>query len=207
MMNPLHRPRPSPGPRPRSDDGSLACYAVVVTAASLLLFTILAATVSLVKAGALAGAAAVVFGATGCLSRVCTNVEAAPVLLTTAMSAARARGACGLVDAAIDALPAFAYARPGHGNGADGGSSSSSKARRSALCSVCLEDVEAGEVVRRLPACGHLFHVECIDMWLHSHATCPLCRSGVSPPGRVGVTKLMTAEGGPPDGDDALPPV
>nr|CAB3446278.1 unnamed protein product [Digitaria exilis] len=201
MMNPLHRPRPSPGPRPRSDDGSLACYAVVVTAASLLLFTILAATVSLVKAGALAGAAAVVFGAAGCLSRVCTNAEAAPVLPTTAMSVARARGACGLVDAAIDALPVFVYARPGHG-GADGGSSSS-KAGRSALCS----DVEAGEVVRRLPACGHLFHVECIDMWLHSHATCPLCRSEVSPPRRVGGTKLMTAEGGSPDGDDALPPV
>jgi hypothetical protein len=50
----------------------------------------------------------------------------------------------GLRDAmALGALPTFPYeggglARP--------------------LCTVCLEDVRAGETVRRLPACGHLFH-------------------------------------------------
>lgn len=187
-------------PSRRHDDGSLACYGVVVTAASLLLFIILAATVSLAKAGALAGAAAVVFGAAGCVSRACANAEASPVLPTTVTPAvARARGACGLVDAAIDALPAFVYARPGHG--ADGGSSKVGK--RSALCPVCLEDVEAGEVVRQLPACGHLFHVECIDMWLHSHATCPLCRSEVS--SRRDGGKLTAEAGGAPE--DALPPV
>ncbi|KAH0937435.1 hypothetical protein HID58_004896 [Brassica napus] len=34
---------------------------------------------------------------------------------------------------------------------------------------------------RKLRICGHGFHVECIDMWLSSHSTCPLCRSPVLP--------------------------
>jgi hypothetical protein len=52
-------------------------------------------------------------------------------------------------------------------------------------CSVCLEDVRGGEMVRRLPECRHLFHVGCIDAWLHSSSTCPLCRSDLSPRRRV----------------------
>jgi hypothetical protein len=46
-------------------------------------------------------------------------------------------------------------------------------------CAVCLGDVEKGEMVRRLPACHHEFHRECVDQWLRTHATCPICRSGV----------------------------
>ena len=197
MLSLLHRRRPPP-PSPHPDDGSLACYGIVVATASLLLFTILAATVSLAKAGALAGAAAVVFVAAGCVSRCCAGGGGAGPALPTTVAPARARAACGLVDAAIDALPAFAYARPG-ACGAEGGGGGS-KSGRCALCPVCLEDVEAGEMVRQLPACRHLFHVECVDMWLHSHATCPLCRCQVSPQ-QVGVK--LTAAADPPD--DAPP--
>ncbi|KAJ3695750.1 hypothetical protein LUZ60_001127 [Juncus effusus] len=46
-------------------------------------------------------------------------------------------------------------------------------------CSVCLSEVEEGEEARILPKCNHGFHVKCIDMWFHSHTTCPLCRSPV----------------------------
>ena len=46
-------------------------------------------------------------------------------------------------------------------------------------CVVCLCEFEEGEKGRVLPRCNHSFHTECIDMWLHSHSTCPLCRTPV----------------------------
>lgn len=46
-------------------------------------------------------------------------------------------------------------------------------------CAVCLSEVADGEKVRTLPKCDHRFHVDCIDMWFHSHDTCPLCRAPV----------------------------
>ncbi|KAK9056533.1 hypothetical protein SSX86_023895 [Deinandra increscens subsp. villosa] len=47
-------------------------------------------------------------------------------------------------------------------------------------CSVCLCELEQGEKTRILPKCNHVFHAECIDMWFHSHSTCPVCRNLVS---------------------------
>ncbi|ERM96021.1 RING-H2 finger protein ATL2 [Amborella trichopoda] len=46
-------------------------------------------------------------------------------------------------------------------------------------CAVCLCEFQENEKVRLLPKCNHKFHIECIDMWFHSHSTCPLCRSCV----------------------------
>ncbi|XP_004494894.1 RING-H2 finger protein ATL3-like [Cicer arietinum] len=48
-------------------------------------------------------------------------------------------------------------------------------------CAVCLSEVVEGEKVRILGKCNHVFHVDCIDMWFHSHSTCPLCRTTVEP--------------------------
>jgi hypothetical protein len=44
---------------------------------------------------------------------------------------------------------------------------------------VCLEEYEAKDVVRVLPACGHAFHAACIDAWLRQHPTCPVCRASL----------------------------
>ncbi|XBI70812.1 hypothetical protein VPH35_065206 [Triticum aestivum] len=42
-------------------------------------------------------------------------------------------------------------------------------------CSVCLEQVVAGDLLRSLP-CLHRFHVNCIDPWLRQQGTCPICK-------------------------------
>ncbi|CAN6202485.1 unnamed protein product [Urochloa humidicola] len=77
----------------------------------------------------------------------------------------RPGAAAGMDAAAISALPAaFGYKREHPATGW-------------AQCAICLGLVRAGEAVRRLPACGHLFHAGCIDKWLRAHATCPLCRA------------------------------
>lgn len=44
-------------------------------------------------------------------------------------------------------------------------------------CAVCLCEFQEGEELRTLPACRHSFHVLCIDVWLYSHSSCPICRS------------------------------
>ncbi|KAF5750951.1 hypothetical protein HS088_TW03G01291 [Tripterygium wilfordii] len=45
------------------------------------------------------------------------------------------------------------------------------------VCAVCLCEFTEGEDIRVLADCAHSFHVACIDMWLHSHSNCPLCRA------------------------------
>ena len=62
----------------------------------------------------------------------------------------------------------------------------SDKGQRYAVeCAVCLAELQDGEEARFLPRCGHGFHAECVDMWLASHTTCPLCRLTVSKPDDV----------------------
>lgn len=53
-------------------------------------------------------------------------------------------------------------------------------------CAVCLCEFSDSDVLRLLPLCGHAFHIQCIDTWLLSNSTCPLCRnliisSGICP--------------------------
>ncbi|XP_021835443.1 E3 ubiquitin-protein ligase SDIR1 isoform X2 [Spinacia oleracea] len=42
-------------------------------------------------------------------------------------------------------------------------------------CTVCLEQVKRGELLRTLP-CLHQFHANCIDPWLRQQGTCPICK-------------------------------
>lgn len=49
-------------------------------------------------------------------------------------------------------------------------------------CAVCLNEFEESETLRLIPKCDHVFHPECIDAWLESHVTCPVCRANLAPP-------------------------
>ncbi|XP_031493917.1 brassinosteroid-responsive RING protein 1 [Nymphaea colorata] len=45
-------------------------------------------------------------------------------------------------------------------------------------CAVCLYEFEAGDEIRRLTNCRHIFHRACLDRWMdHDQRTCPLCRT------------------------------
>ncbi|KAL3504799.1 hypothetical protein ACH5RR_034640 [Cinchona calisaya] len=46
-------------------------------------------------------------------------------------------------------------------------------------CAVCLNEFEDDETLRLLPKCSHVFHPDCIDAWLASHITCPVCRANL----------------------------
>ncbi|PWA70208.1 Actin-binding FH2 [Artemisia annua] len=67
--------------------------------------------------------------------------------------------------AAVSLVPSFKYKK---------------QVEQDTECSVCLSNFEEGEEVRKLPLCDHCFHATCIDMWLHSHIHCPLCRTPVT---------------------------
>lgn len=62
------------------------------------------------------------------------------------------------------------------------------------LCPICLDDFVGGETeVRELP-CKHIFHPECIDLFLRDTSSlCPMCKKSALPAGYcpVKVTNLM----------------
>ncbi|CAA7015681.1 unnamed protein product [Microthlaspi erraticum] len=44
------------------------------------------------------------------------------------------------------------------------------------ICPICLSEYAKTETLRCIPECDHCFHVECIDVWLKIHGSCPICR-------------------------------
>ncbi|KAE8708966.1 RING-H2 finger protein ATL72 [Hibiscus syriacus] len=46
-------------------------------------------------------------------------------------------------------------------------------------CCICLGVFEDGEKAKVLPHCQHCFHPECVDRWLSSESSCPLCRTSL----------------------------
>jgi hypothetical protein len=46
-------------------------------------------------------------------------------------------------------------------------------------CTICLEHYQKGQTRKCLP-CLHGFHEDCIDTWLRSNASCPICKHHLS---------------------------
>ncbi|XP_054819916.1 NEP1-interacting protein-like 2 isoform X1 [Prosopis cineraria] len=47
------------------------------------------------------------------------------------------------------------------------------------FCSICFQEFEDEDVVRKLPKCDHIFHFHCVDKWLIQQGSCPMCRTFV----------------------------
>jgi len=73
----------------------------------------------------------------------------------------------GLDDSVINAIPFFIYTT----------NRSEQEEESCGECAVCLEEFQDNDHIRTLPLCSHTFHLNCIDVWLRSNASCPICRS------------------------------
>ena len=52
-------------------------------------------------------------------------------------------------------------------------------------CSICMEDFKEADHIRKLPPCGHIFHLHCVDTWLVRSTVCPVCRAELRSPEEV----------------------
>uniref|UniRef100_A0A0E0B434 RING-type E3 ubiquitin transferase n=1 Tax=Oryza glumipatula TaxID=40148 RepID=A0A0E0B434_9ORYZ len=108
--------------------------------------------------------------------------------------AARSRRQRGLDQSVLATFPTMAYADV-----------KAHKSVKGALeCAVCISEFDDDETLRLLPKCSHVFHQDCIDTWLASHATCPVCRAnlvdGASEPASDVAAELPTAPAPRPEG-------
>ena len=46
-------------------------------------------------------------------------------------------------------------------------------------CCICRENFRDTDIVRKINSCGHVFHINCVDTWLESNTTCPMCRHDI----------------------------
>ncbi|KAL4281756.1 hypothetical protein GQ457_03G029920 [Hibiscus cannabinus] len=76
----------------------------------------------------------------------------------------------GLDSSVIESFPTFVYSTvKGYKMGKEA----------TLECAICLNEFQDDETLRLIPKCGHVFHPHCIDVWLSSQSTCPVCRANL----------------------------
>ncbi|KAL6878430.1 hypothetical protein ACP4OV_012600 [Aristida adscensionis] len=110
---------------------------------------------------------------------------AAAAAAAFASAANGGRRRTGLDASVMESLPVLTY-----------GTAKAVKASRGALeCAVCLAEFDDdGEKLRLLPGCCHVFHAACIDVWLATHVTCPVCRADLSDPAVADAGHVLAAD-------------
>ncbi|RWV94538.1 hypothetical protein GW17_00042913 [Ensete ventricosum] len=113
-----------------------------------------------------------------CRRRSSSTVTALPLSLTRSRSASGSSGAAddsALSDrenaVLIDSLPVFTLAF-----------ALASLPMSSPDCAVCLCPFSPHDELRLLPACRHAFHSSCVEPWLRTTPSCPLCRASIALP-------------------------
>ncbi|ESQ52109.1 hypothetical protein EUTSA_v10016848mg [Eutrema salsugineum] len=91
-----------------------------------------------------------------------TDADAEARMVRIRRSAAR-----GLNAETIESFPTFVYSEVKAVRIGKGG----------VECAVCLCEFDDDETLRLMPPCCHVFHADCVDVWLSDHSTCPLCRA------------------------------
>ncbi|CAM0953433.1 unnamed protein product [Alopecurus aequalis] len=109
-------------------------------------------------------------------AKFCHNASLPPLLPTTNSPGRMVTGtaadvqavaeATGVGKEVIESLPFFRFA-------------ALRGARQGLECAVCLARFDDADLLRLLPRCRHAFHLDCVDRWLASSASCPLCRARV----------------------------
>ncbi|XP_047335040.1 RING-H2 finger protein ATL46-like [Impatiens glandulifera] len=84
----------------------------------------------------------------------------------------------GLEQAFIDTLPVFMFKEVMH-------------TKEQFDCAVCLCEFSQNDKLRLLPICSHAFHIGCIDTWLLSNSSCPICRGAIFAPGLSWETQVF----------------
>ncbi|KAL2514797.1 E3 ubiquitin-protein ligase [Forsythia ovata] len=108
-----------------------------------------------------------------------TSGTAGSVRRALSLRSRRAAAARGLDASILETFPTFPYSEV-----------KDHKIGKGALeCAVCLNEFEDDETIRLIPKCDHVFHAECIDAWLESHVTCPVCRANLVPVSTDGTTQ------------------
>ncbi|CAI9775109.1 unnamed protein product [Fraxinus pennsylvanica] len=108
-----------------------------------------------------------------------TSGAAGSVRRALSMRSRRAAAARGLDASILETFPTFSYSEV-----------KDHKIGKGALeCAVCLNEFEDDETIRLIPKCDHVFHSQCIDAWLESHVTCPVCRANLVPVSTDGQTQ------------------
>uniref|UniRef100_UPI00358DFCD9 RING finger protein 44-like isoform X2 n=1 Tax=Myxine glutinosa TaxID=7769 RepID=UPI00358DFCD9 len=93
------------------------------------------------------------------------DVDDGEALLTLAERLGEAKPR-GLSKQDVDQLPSYRY-------------NPENQQSEQSLCVVCMFDFEARQLLRLLP-CSHEFHAKCVDKWLRTNRTCPICRADAS---------------------------
>ena len=108
----------------------------------------------------------------------------------------------GVPRAALEQMPTHAF-RAASAAAAGAGGEASAGVAGGTTCAVCLDDPEEGQLLRTLPCLHQVraltwrclrctaraltrrapqFHAACIDRWLESSDSCPVCKTRVLPP-------------------------
>ncbi|KAJ4725547.1 RING-H2 finger protein [Melia azedarach] len=89
----------------------------------------------------------------------------------------------GLDPTIINSMPIILHHSPvmsnNIGTGTGTGTAAATSVNMETECCICLGRFEDGQKLKVLQECHHAYHGDCLDKWLATHSSCPLCRASL----------------------------